>query len=113
MKFDKSKFLAPSSIAGPFGLDGFGDVYVREVPYSDAGFVYEAGEDADAMEVTARIIVVSVCDKSGDLLFDRDDLDMLRATPAMRLQRLMELVNEHSGFGADAEEIAGNLQTTT
>lgn len=109
---NKDAFLQPAAIAGPFAVNGLGDVYVREVAYADAGFVYEA-KDNDPMDVSARIIITSVCDENGEPVFARDDYDKIRKIPAMRMQRLMELANEHSGFGADVEAIAGNSEATT
>lgn len=103
----KSDFLRPFDIHGPFDVDLLGEVYIREVPYSDAGFVYHA-QSGDTLDTSLRIIVVSVCDKNGDRLFTDEDYDMLRKVPAARLQPVMELVTEHSGFGASVEDIAGN-----
>lgn len=107
MSLTKSEFLQPVEIHGPFAVDGLGDVYVREVPFSDASFVY-ANQSEDTFDTSLRMVVVSVCDESGQLVFSPDDYEALRNVPAIRIQKLMQLVTEHSGFGADVEDIAGN-----
>lgn len=112
MAFDKNKFLAPSSIAGPFGVDGFGDVYVREVPCGEASIVYDA-QGESAIEVSLRIVAVSLCDEHGERLFGDVDLDELRKVPPMRIESLIDLANKHSGFGSSPDDQVGNSPTTT
>ena len=107
MSLTKNEYLQPVEINGPFTVDGLGDVYIREVPYADAAFVYEAKE-GDRFDTSLRMVVVSVCDDGGQLVFTPDDYKALRNVPASRLQKIMELVTKHSGFGDDVEEVAGN-----
>lgn len=104
---DKTKFLSPGEVHGPFQIDEFGEVYIREVPADAAGVVYQADE-ANMMDGSIRIIIASVCDADGKPVFDESDYDALASVPAMRLAKLMQLATEHSGFGEDPQEIAGN-----
>ena len=112
MSLNKEAFLSPVGLHGPFPVDGFGDVYVREVPSSETMFV-SSGPDDDDMERSVRIIIAATCNADGSLVFDRDDLQSLLGVPAMRLKPLMELAVGYSGFGADVEAIAGNSEATT
>ncbi|NBQ49117.1 MAG: hypothetical protein EBY40_00205 [Marivivens sp.] len=107
MSLTKSEFLQPVEIHGPFPIDGLGEIWVREIPFADAGFIYES-DSADNFDTSLRIIVASVCDGGGVEVFSRDDYQALRKVPTKRLEKLMQVVTQHSGFGDDVDELAKN-----
>lgn len=112
MTFNKDAFLAPPEVNGPFPVEGFGEVYVREIACADAGFLFKSSED-DLMDSGVRAVIVSVCDAEGNRLFTDDDYERLKGIPAKRIQALAEVANRHSGIADDVDAIAGNSETTT
>jgi hypothetical protein len=105
---DKTAFLTPSKINGPYQVAGLGDVWVKEVPAEMGGYIHQS-DSMDNISISLRIVIASVCNEDGTPVFTCDDLNALRKAPVTRVSKLMQLAVKHSGFGDEVEAVAGNL----
>ena len=66
-------------------------------------------------ESGAKLAVQTMCDETGQLLFNRDDVEALGAKSAIALNRVVDASAAINGLGDDAEEEAKNdfAQTTS
>ena len=68
-----------------------------------------AGGKIDMRGLKARLVVCSVCDAEGKLLFSIEDIPTLNEKSAAAIDRIFQVAQRLSGFTAeDVEELAGN-----
>lgn len=109
---DKAKFLQNKPLAGPYPIDDLGDVYVREIPFSQTMFVH--GDGSKSEDRILRIIIASICESDGKPVFDETDINALRSMGLVRLEPLVTVAMKHSGAQPeDIETAVGNSETTT
>ena len=87
-----------------------GKVQVRTMTGTDRD-AFEAtlvGKDGKFENVRARLVVLTLCDKTGARLFNEADIPALGAKSAKALDRVFAVAQRMNGIGADQVESAKN-----
>ncbi len=93
-----------------------GSVYVRGLTGSErdafeASVIEQRGKTnrVNMINVRAKLLVLTICDKDGNPVFTAADIDALGKKSAQALQKLFDVASELSGLSEkDAEELAKN-----
>lgn len=65
------------------------------------------------IEAGAKLLVETLCDKQGTLLFTRFQIDALGKKSSKALQRCIDAASELNGLADDSEDDAGNASGST
>ncbi len=94
-----------------------GEVCVKAITGDEFDFIINknAKGEPNQHEMLARHVVGGICDESGKLLYDRNEVSAVNTSMSLRrLKALCGAVQEHCGMIDDkAKKDSGNSKTTT
>lgn len=64
-------------------------------------------------EAGAKLLVLTLCNKAGELLFTRDQVDALGRKSSKALQRCIDAASKLNGLGDDSDDDAKNDSSST
>jgi hypothetical protein len=84
-----------------------GDVYVKTLSGTERDSFEEAYSENKMKQFRARFLVLTLCDDSGNRLFEDSDVSGLGDKSSVVLNRLFEAAWGHNGFTNEAVESLG------
>lgn len=107
MSLDKSSILnllKPQIIKKP--VTGFGEINLVELSAPQVTALRDACKDeATKADFGFRMVIASVVDEQGELLFKESDLPELRASAQSRIGELVSAVMEANGFSISNDAV--------
>ena len=84
-----------------------GDVYVKTLSGTERDSFEEAYAESKMKQFRARFLVLTLCDESGERLFDDSDVEELGKKSSVVINRLFEASWGHNAFTNEAVESLG------
>lgn len=99
--------LIPESKPTPAEIPGVDGVFVRELSGAEAAELATAAQDGQPADFAVRMIVLAICDRSGEPLFSEKDAQALKKVRSEVFAAMVDAAGAKNGLAA-TEDAEGN-----